>query len=286
MLTPDRHKAALGIRNGTFALALVLALGSGAAARSLGSPALVTSRPNRLEPYRFFGNRTVAVPLLVHAPDSQGLALYARLVQLTSNLATPIGAALEVPLPTDASSGPGVEIKLAVPLPPVKRETDFELRFQSRRDRDGPWYAAGQIPFRVYPSDLLSPIRSWAKSHPLRVKDDHGLLIAFLRQQGIPVVVGSQGFRDGRGVTLYAGARALRKRARVPLGEDEAIVLFTERQTGTPHFLIERTDGGTAVSVEMRLLNRLATDPLAHKTFLEVFEILNEEKQSKGGNDR
>jgi hypothetical protein len=38
------------------------------------------------------------------------------------------------------------------------------------------------------------------------------------------------------------------------------------------------------VTVEMRLLDRLATDPLAQKMFLEVFELVHEERPSTGGN--
>ena len=287
MLTSDRKKATLRKANAAVALALVLAFGSGAADQSPGSPALVTPRASRVEPYRFFADRTAAVPLLVHVPEPQGLALQAQLVQLASDFAVPIGGALDVPLPTDASPSPGVEIELAIPLPAVKRETDFELRFRSRRGRDGVWRAAGRIPLRVYPGDLLGPVRQWAASHPVRVKDEQGALTEFLRQQQIRVVGGdTPGFRDDRGVTLYAGARAVRERALAPPRQGEAIVLFAERETETPRFLVERRGGGTAVTVEMRLLDRLAADPLAQKIFLELFEVFNNEAQPMGGTDR
>jgi hypothetical protein len=283
MPTAVRRKRVLSWRMGTVGLTLALAFGSGVAARSLGSPASVTPRVNRAEPYRFFADQTATVPLLVHAPEPEGLTLYAQLVQLASNFAVPTGAAVEVALPTDTSPGPGVEIELSIPLPAVKRETDFELRFTSRRGREGIWHAAGRIPLRVYPSDLLGPIRQWATAHPLRVKDDRGSLIAFLRQHKIPVVGGeSEEVRDGRGVTLYAGGRALKERALDPVRPGEAIVFFAERETETPRFLVERTGGGTAVTVEMRLLERLAADPLAQKIFLELFEVLNNEHQSNG----
>jgi len=287
VLTSYRRQAAPSKPVGAVALALVLAFVSGAAARSPGSPASVTPRASRVEPYRFFADRTVAVPLLVHAPEPEGLALHAELVQLTSGFAVPIGAPLDVPLPTGGSPSPGVEIELSIPLPAVKRETDFELRFRSRRGGDGVWHAAGRVPLRVYPGDLLSPVRQWATAHPLRVKDDQGSLIEFLRQQKIPVAGGeTQGVRGDRGVTLYAGARAFRERALTPLAQGEAIVLFAERETETPRFLVERKGEGMAVTVEMRLLGRLAADPLAQKIFLELFEVLNNEQQSMGGNDR
>jgi len=282
MHTRHKRKAAIS----ALAVSLVLAGNAGAAAGPSGSPTLVTPHANRIEPYRFFGESTATIPLLLHIPRPRGIRVRAQLMQVTSHLEAPIGAPLDVPLPAMASS-PEVEIELAVPLPAVKRETGFELRFQSRRDRDGPRYAAGRVPLRVYPSDLLGPIRTWAKSHPLRVKDDQGSLLAFLRRQRIPIVGrDSQGFRDGRGVTLHAGAHASRRRALVPPRRGEATVFFAERETEPPRLLIERTGGGTAVTVEMRLLDRLATDPLAQKIFLEVFEVINDENQSMGVNDR
>lgn len=280
---PHSSRLAQGVA--AFALACSLTVGAASPAASLGSPALVIPRPNRLEPYRLFGDRTVVLPLLVYALEHEGLTLKAKLAQLTSNLSAPIGAELEVPLPEFPPPGPGIEVDVSVPLPAVKRETDFELRIWSRRDREQIWHAAGRIALRVYPDDLLSPLRGWAESHPLRVEDDDGSLIQFLRQQGIAVLGGgrTKGFHDSPGVTLYAGTRALRQRTRLPLRENETIVRFTERRAETPHILIERTGRGTAVTVKMRLLDRLATDPLAQKMFLEMFELVNEVRPPSQG---
>ena len=269
----------------TFTLASCLALGSEATPASFGGPALVIARPTRPEPLRLFGGQTAAVPVVVHAPEVEGLTLRAQLVQLTSNLSVPIVAELEVPLPSNPSPHSAIELDLSVPLPAVQRETNFELRVRSRRGHDKPWHAAGRIALRVYPGDLLDSVRVWAKSHPLRVRHGNGSLQRFLRQQRIPVVADgkAQGFGDGRGVSLFAGESALREHERFPLPEDEAIVLFTERESEPPRLFIERTDRGTTVSVEMRLLNRLATDPLAQKIFLEVFQLLHEERPSVKG---
>ena len=263
-----------------FTLASCLALGSEAYAASFGGPALVITRPSRPEPLRLFGGQPVAVPVLVHALEVEGLTLRAQLVQLTSNLSVPIGAELEVPLPSNPSPHSGIELDLSVPLPAVQRETNFELRIRSRRGHDKPWHAAGAIALRVYPGDLLDSVRVWAKSHPLRVRDGDGSLQHFLRRQRIPVVANgkARGLRDGRGVSLFAGAPALREHKRFPRLEDEAVVLFTEQESEPPRLLIERTDRGTTVSVEMRLVDRLATDPLAQKIFLEVFQLLHEER--------
>jgi hypothetical protein len=252
--------------------AAAFALGPAASAESLGSAALVTPRPKPNEPYRFFGDHTVTVPLLIHAPEIEGLSIRAELVQLASHLSAPVAGELEVPLSGAAAAGPGSELDFTVPLPAVKRETDFELRFRSRRRGAQAWQAAGRIALRVYPADLLGPVRAWAESHPLRVEDDHGSLLELFRRHRIPVAV-----QPGhRGVTLYAGPRALEKRARLPLRDDARAVVFTESETEIPRLLIDRTGRGTTVRVEMRILNRLATDPLAQKVILEVFQLLRE----------
>lgn len=218
--------------------------------------------------------------MLIHAPRPEGLTIRAELVQLTSSLSTRVAGEVEVPFSTDPAPGSGIELDLSVALPAVSRESAFELRFQSRRHGDRAWQPAGRIPLRVYPVNLLSPVRSWAQSHPLRVEDDHGSLVELFRQQQIPLA----GHPGPGGVTLYVGSRALQKQALLPLGDNEtAAVLFTERETEIPHFVIDRTGRGTTVSINMRLLNRLATDPLAQKILLEVFQLLHEHTPIKGG---
>ncbi len=270
------------------ALACALTLGAGTCADSLASSVLVIPRSGSLEPYRFFGDRTVTVPLLVHASEPGELTLRAQLVQLTADLAVPIGALIEVPLPRNAAPQGSIEIELSTPLPAVARETAFELWIRSRRGRQTVWDMAGRIALRVYPADLLGPVRRWATAHPLRVNDDHGTLLEFLRRQEIPVVgvTGARDSRAGRTVTLYTGPQASRQHAHVPIREGEAVVLFTERHTDTPRVLIERAGGRTAVTVEMRLLDRLATDPLAQRILLELFELVHEDRPSPGGDVR
>lgn len=265
-------------------LAFALTLGSGACASALASAILVIPRPGPLEPYRFFGGRTVTIPLVVHASAPGPITLRAQLVQLTADLAIPIGAEVDVSLPQD---GPRrrVEVELSTPLPAVARETGFELWIRSRSDGQAAWDMAGQIPLRVYPADLLAPVRRWATAHPLRVKDEHGSLLALLQRERIPVVgvTGAPDPRPGRIVTLYAGPRVSGERAKVPIGEGEAVVLFTERQTSGPRVVIERAGWGTAVTVDMPLLDRLATDPLAQRILLELLQLVHEDRPSTGG---
>jgi hypothetical protein len=260
-------------------LAVAMMASIAAFAASSRDPALVTPRPEPNEPFRFFGDRTVIVPLLIYAPEPDGLAIRAELVQLTSSLTATVARELEVPFSAGRTVGPGNEAALSVPLPAVKRETDFELRFRSRRQEDGVWQPAGRVAIRVYPADLLSPLRAWAESHALRVEDDHGSLSEFLRREEIRVAA-----RPGpRGIALYSGTRAIEKRENIPTRDDESAVVFTERETEVPRLLIDRTGRAATIKVEMRIVDRLATDPLAQKFFLEVFQLLHEQEPSTKG---
>jgi hypothetical protein len=261
-------------------VAVVLTLSPAQAARSVEGGAVVTSRADRHEPYRLFGGRTAMVPVRVHAPDPDGLDLRAVLVQLTSSLSVPVAEQLAVRLSPRADGDPWFDAEFGLTPPDVKRETDFEIRFRSRRRGEPAWQAAGRVTVRVYPSDLLDPVRAWARSHPLSVQDHRGLLVEFLRRQTIPIADRP----GGRGVTLYVASR--RKDGSVPLLDGGAAVLFTERETDTPHLVIDRTGRTTIVRVETRFLDRLETDPQAQKLLLEVFQRLHEQLTPVEGVDR
>jgi hypothetical protein len=145
---------------------------------------LVTARPS-LEPYRLIGGRTAIVPLIVHAPEPEGLTVRAELVQLSSTLAMPLAGGIVVPLGVSAQPAGFVSrIELSVSLPAVSRETDFELRFRSFRHPDGAMRTAGRVALRVYPANLLEPVRVWAESHAIRLEDDRGSLAEFFRERG------------------------------------------------------------------------------------------------------
>jgi hypothetical protein len=234
-----------------------------------GAPALVAVRRDLDQPHRVFGGRTVSVPLTIFATERDGLAIHAQLMQLTTRLATPAGSAIEVPLPAQGAAGSSIELDLPVVLPAVERETDFELRFRSSapRDRVQP---AGRIALKVYPGDLLAPLRAWAKSRPIRVEEDRGLVTAFLQEQRIRIAAAP----GPRGITLYAGARALQKHSHNPPRHGEAAVLFSERESDTTTLVVDRTGEGTVVELEMRLIDRLPTDPQAQKILLDVFRRL------------
>jgi hypothetical protein len=231
---------------------------------------VVEPQADSREPHRFFGDRTVTVPLSIYATDPEALIIRADLVQLTTALAIAVYGDLEVPVrPTDSAISPIVS-SLALRLPAVERETDFELRFRSRRQADADWHSAGRVGLRVYPANLIDPIRVWAESHPLRVEDNRGVLRQFLREQQIAMAAPSRRPE----VTLRVGERSPADTTPLSLGPGK-VVLFTERETEIPRLIIDRART-TIIKVEMRLVDRLASDPLAHKLLLEIFQHLHE----------
>jgi hypothetical protein len=249
--------------HGKTTLAAAVLLAGVASAQPLASVVLVTPRLHPREPYRFIGGRTVIVPVTVYGPKPDGLAVRARLVQISSSLAVPIAGEIDVPLAVSAAFAS--ELDLSLSLPAVSRETDFEIRFQSSWPPARAELAAGRIALRVYPANLLEPVRAWAESHALRLEDDHGSLTKLFREQRIAVTRGS-GPSD---LLVYAGSRSPTQPRVTRSGQ--AVIVFTEQETATPHLVVDRTGRGTTVTVEMRLLDGLTTDPLAQKIVLEAF---------------
>jgi len=186
-------------------------------------------------------------------------ALRAQLVQRSSALAVPTGARVEL-----------VSGAVRVELPRVSRPGDFELRIASHSAEQ-----LGSVALRVYPDDLLVPLREWAGRRSLRVIEDDGRLAGLLERLEVPFrAKGAAPVPNAKPpVTLYAGRRTLaRHRDRL---EPHAVV-FAEHEQGLPHVVVSDTAQGRIVRVEIELLARLESDPRAQQTFLALFELFEE----------
>ncbi len=207
--------------------------------------------------------------------------LRSQLIQRAGVLASPVGSPLEAEIALRGKWSPELDVR----LPSVDRASDFELRMQVRRDNASDWRGAGQVALRVYPNDLLDPLRNWASAHTLRVVDDRGDLAAFLRRQDIAFRSRGDAPRAAKPprITLYAGDAAER-RATGSAGWPGAAVIFREREMGVPHLIVEGRDDQAVVTVEMQLLAQLDSDPLAQQTLVGIFELL--ELRSMGGDPK
>jgi hypothetical protein len=240
---------------------------------------VVLAAPEQVRPYRFFGGQTVRVPVLMLGA-SAATALRAHLVQLAFDLSAPVGPPVEVALPAAASNGAARPAEIVIALPEVQRETAFELRVHARSRSGGEWRPAGRLALRIFPPDLLAPLRAWADKHPLRVREDTGGLEQFLRDRNVRTMP-APGVESRGGLSLRAG-RFARQPASSPRA-GETVVLFMEKHSEVPRIVVEQTGPGTVVRVEGRLLGDLASDPLAQRTLLEVLELALGRESSTGG---
>jgi TolB-like protein len=118
--------------------------------------ALVEPIPVSRELYRCVGDRTAMLPLSITATQIDRLVIRADLVQLGATLALPVMRDFDVPVRVPAPGVSRITSNVALTLPPVTRETDFELRFRSRRQTDEAWRPAGRVAVRLYPADPVS----------------------------------------------------------------------------------------------------------------------------------
>ncbi len=130
---------------------------------------------------------------------------------------------------------------------------------------------------KVYPKTLLDPLRVWAQHHPLIVKDRNGKLAAFLAQQAVTFRTrrfDTRTLSDVKPVYFVTGPDSS------PLSnaaswntEHINIVFFHERMYNISKIKSLNTKYGTRIDVEMKLLDKLMTDPLAQKVLLEIFRM-------------
>lgn len=229
----------------------------------------------------FFGGQSVSLPLNIYGAPKEMIELKARLFQLTSRIAAPVGKDLEIFSNTDLSDNIRKAFKLPITLPSVKRESDFELRFLVRLGPDGHWKPAGSAKVRIYPRDLLKPIRAWAEKHDLRVRDSTGSLGNFLSARQIRFTK-----EPGQGTlnpTLPAATPGtllivpnrdrvdgIRKWDRPGL----SVVVFNEGSGTIPKVVLKRGRHGVLLIIDMELLDALQADPRAQKIFLEIFKLV------------
>jgi hypothetical protein len=118
--------------------------------------ALVEPFPVSRELYRCVADRAAMLPLSIAATQSETRAIRADLVQLGATLAVPVMRNLDVPVRPTAPGVSRMTSNVALTFPAVTRETDFELRFWSRRQSDENWRPAGRVAVRVYPADPVT----------------------------------------------------------------------------------------------------------------------------------
>ncbi len=153
-----------------------------------------------------------------------------------------------------------------ITLPKIKRETVFDIVVETQ-EKGGDWKTAHTVPVMVYPGTLLDPLKAWAAKGSLSVKDENGVLEAFLSEQDIEFNKDDYGTAETHMVTLMTG----------PVIADEhhkgGVIVFREKVYDLPQLRGTDTQNGPRVYVEMKLLDGLQNNPLVQKLFMDIFRM-------------
>ncbi len=194
-----------------------------------------------------------------------------RFVQVSARLSMPLG---EDKVVNDESCA-GYTWQPTLPV--VKREIVIRLQMFYRNEQ-GRWQDLWQSSLvKVYPKTLLDPLRVWAQHHPLIVKDRNGKLAAFLAQQAITFRTrrfDTRTLSDIKPVYFVTDPDSSKLSGTASWNTEYVnIVFFHERIYNISKIKSLNTKHGTRIDVEMKLLDKLTTDPLAQKVLLEIFRM-------------
>jgi hypothetical protein len=232
-----------------------------------------------------FGGGSVPVPMVVYGASGVRADFKARLFQLPQGLAVPVGEYMNVASDVDFSTVPRRELTFNVAIPPIERESRFEVVVLMRAHPNGDWQRIGSLSLRAYPNDLLKPLKRWAEQRPLRLQDPSGKLERFLTAQGISFLdlnARSMEKSDRPVITLLVDGSDDLAVAKSRARRGETVVVFRERAGAFPRIDRTRWQGGALLIVELELLDRLGLDPQAQKLLLEIVskeEDLRHERQ-------
>jgi len=236
-----------------------------------------------------FCDREARLEISVSAMHQRPIDLRARLVQLGSGLAAPVGEAS--PVIANEGIGPTSRVfPFRFTLPKVKRVSNVELQFFWRNPGEETWFPAGRAPLRIYPADAVEPLRSIGENKSLLVLDAEGRLRSFLRKENVAFVELSTSMTGSVSPSPEASPSKSGPKNALAIwvpGEPHSrprdsrrTIERLFRMAGTvmvlgvsndyPMLKLIRTRNRTRLDVEMPLLPSLADDPRSQLAFVEA----------------
>ena len=230
--------------------------------------------PQELEPViHRFGGQEIILPIAVRADSLEQIDLKSSLVQVTSSLAAELAVTPEMRLKPDREERTKTRGDVKLELPVVRRETNFQLRFQAKSGSQNQWSEVGMFHIRVYPRDLLAPLKDWSQRIQLRLDDRQGILEDLLEAQDVVFVDSKAPLEKREGVpvvTMIVRDNPQASLPRRPLGPGGAVVVFNERVKNLPKVVVTPSGAGLLVRVDLQIIQRLLEDPRAQKQLLEI----------------
>ena len=236
----------------------------------------VPSRGIDRESQHYFAGEIMTLPLVIYGYAKDAVDVKAQLYYRTASSLAMAGEPMTT-LSQRELPGQGIlHYDFSMTLPDVKRASDMQLNFFAKTVQEKEWHTTGEFPLKVYPNNLLDPVRAWAQEQPVRLDDPQGKLREFLDAQKIPYLeskaVSLKGLKQPR-VILRTG----RPKHEEPLAKDEIVVHFKEEEEGLPAVIVEPFGLGIKVDVQMKLIDELKASAQAQATFLEIINLVNEQ---------
>ena len=246
-----------------------------------GPISITAARPDRADAsektrpiHHLFGDQTIELPLTIRGRSEKPLDVRARLFQRAFFLGAPLRNDVEILSGRVFSGDEPVSVSVSLPLPEVRDETDFELRFEVRTARDA-WRDAGHASLRLYSREILEALKPLSENVVLRLKDDDDKLTSLL--EGLEV-----NFVDYRApvlpfgtpiLTLIVNSGDVLNPSELEITGGESVIVFNERVRTLPKVVKSPCQGGYLIQVELEVLRNLDRDPRVQKTFMEIIEL-------------
>jgi len=263
----------------TSILVSLISLSSGLAQETNVAVTLKDSfyQPQESEPVvHYFGGQEITLPLAVQTSSREQIHLKANLTQVTFSLTAQHNVIPEISPPLEREDRPRADREVKLELPTVQRETDFQLSFQAQTASQDVWSEAGVIDIRVYPRDLLAPLKTWSQKVQLRLEDREGILEEFLAAQDVVFVDSKAQMEKREGVPIVTMIVKTTRKVllpRPPLAPHNSIIVFNEQVTNIPKVVVTPFGTGQLIQVDLQIIKQLSEDPRAQKQFLEIIQL-------------
>ena len=250
---------------------------SGVSVRA-SDPTPVPSTQTKPTIYHVFGGQRLDLPLNVRG-NTKHLDLRARLVQIAFMLEAPVGDNLNILSGVPLNGDTPLKTHVSLPLPDVRDQTDFELRYQCKTEKSE-WLYAGHTRLRLYSQKILEPLKPLAQNVVLRLKDEGDALRPLLKDLDISVT-------DHRSPVHPPESPAITLIIRenkdpnpsdlddldLQIHKQESVVVFNEEVRSLPKIVKTSHRGGHLIQVDLEVIRHLRHDPRAQKTFMEIIQL-------------
>lgn len=232
-------------------------------------------RKSQLE-HHYFGGQKVYLPLFVNYFGEGVLQWQAEVIQLGFSLQVPHEIKPEIISALKKEEQLSCQNFAMIELPEVKRETTFEVHFQTKQESQEGWQDVAQVQIHVYPRDILKPLISWSEEIQLRIRDKEGIFSQFLEDHDILFVDSKAAVpkaKDQRIVTMVIGdpgERFLETRQGYP---HESVVILRDEVDLIPKVLVQPYRTGMLIDAHLNFVDRLVHDPQSQKMLVEIIRL-------------